>query len=81
MNNNEKKQGKYDDIINLPHHVSLFHKPMSMESRAAQFAPFAALGGHNEAISETARRNEKSYERINDENMPSIDGLTYNNEY
>lgn len=46
---------KYDDIINLPHHVSAVHKPMSMENRAAQFAPFAALSGHEEAISEAAR--------------------------
>lgn len=46
---------KYDDIINLPHHVSKTRKPMSMESRAAQFAPFAALTGHEAAIAETAR--------------------------
>ena len=46
---------KYDDIINLPHHVSKIRKPMSMESRAAQFAPFAALSGHDEAVNETAR--------------------------
>lgn len=46
---------KYDDIINLPHHVSKTRKPMSMESRAAQFAPFAALTGHDAAIAETAR--------------------------
>ena len=46
---------KYDDIINLPHHVSSIRTPMPMESRAAQFAPFAALSGHDEAINETAR--------------------------
>lgn len=46
---------KYDDIINLPHHVSKTRKPMSMENRAAQFAPFAALSGHDAAIAETAR--------------------------
>ena len=46
---------KYDDIINLPHHVSSIRTPMPMESRAAQFAPFAALTGHDEAINETAR--------------------------
>lgn len=35
----------YDDIINMTHHVSTNHPPMSMSKRAAQFAPFAALGG------------------------------------
>lgn len=49
---------RYDDIINLPHHVSSTHKPMPMEMRAAQFAPFAALTGHDEAINETARVTE-----------------------
>lgn len=52
MNSNN---GKYDDIINLPHHVSITHPPMSMESRAAQFAPFAALTGYEDAVNETAR--------------------------
>ena len=47
--------GKYDDIIGLPHHVSENHPQMSMQARAAQFAPFAALSGHGDAIKETAR--------------------------
>lgn len=47
---------KYDDIIHLPHHVSRTRKPMLMINRAAQFAPFAALTGHDEAITETARQ-------------------------
>ena len=46
--------GPYDDIINLPHHVSKNHPQMSMLQRAAQFAPFAALTGHDRAIEETA---------------------------
>ena len=50
--------GKYDDIIHMPHHVSDFHKPMSMANRAAQFAPFAALSGYENAISETSRTTE-----------------------
>jgi len=52
----------YDDIINLPHHVSKRHPQMSMLSRAAQFAPFAALTGYDAAISETARRQATDME-------------------
>ena len=51
----------YDDIINLPHHVSEKHPRMSMWNRAAQFAPFAALSGHDEAIKETTKENEISF--------------------
>ena len=52
--------GKYDDIINLPHHVSKKHKQMSLENRAAQFAPFAALTGYHDEIEEVAKIiNEK----------------------
>ena len=47
---------RYDDIIHLPHHVSKTRKSMPMINRAAQFAPFAALTGHDEAIAETARQ-------------------------
>ena len=45
----------YDDIIDLPHHVSRNHPPMPMLDRAAQFAPFAALTGYGAAVRETAR--------------------------
>ena len=47
--------GKYDDIIDLPHHISKKHPQMSLEARAAQFAPFAALTGYDDAVKETAR--------------------------
>lgn len=50
-----KNDHKYDDIINLPHHVSARHPQMSLSDRAAQFSPFAALTGHDAAIRETAR--------------------------
>ena len=50
----EDTMSKYDDIINLPHPVPKNRTPMSMENRAAQFAPFAALAGYGEAIAETA---------------------------
>lgn len=49
---------KYEDIINLPHHVSKKHPQMPLLDRAAQFAPFAALAGHEEAIRKTARQRE-----------------------
>jgi len=49
----------YDDIIHLPHPVSATHPRMSMQHRAAQFAPFAALTGHHDAIRATAERHEQ----------------------
>ncbi len=52
----------YDDIINLPHHTSDKRQRMSREMRAAQFSPFAALTGHDEAIEETARLTDKRLE-------------------
>ena len=52
----------YDDIIHLPHHVSKRHPQMSLYNRAAQFAPFAALTGHDAAIEETARLTEVQQE-------------------
>ena len=57
-----KNSGKYDDIINLPHHVSKKHPRMSLEARSAQFAPFAALTGYDSAIKETARMTDKRIE-------------------
>ena len=48
----------YDDIINLPHHVSKRHPQMSMWNRAAQFAPFAALTGYDAAIQESGRQTD-----------------------
>ncbi len=44
----------YSRIIDHPHHVSSKRPHMSMESRAAQFSPFAALTGYDEAVRETA---------------------------
>ena len=53
---------EYDDIIHLPHHVSRKHPQMSMEDRAAQFSPFAALTGYDAAIAETARLTDQRVE-------------------
>lgn len=60
----------YDDIIHLPHFVSPQHTPMSLLNRAAQFAPFAALTGYDEAVKETARYTEDAVEL--DENRMEI---------
>ena len=68
-----KDEHRYDDIINLPHHQSRERAHMSLHDRAAQFAPFAALTGHEEAIEETARLtdekitlDETAIEKINE---------------
>ncbi len=68
---------KYDDIINLPHHVSKIHKPMPVEQRAAQFAPFAALSGHHEVIGETARQTQKKIELSEEERHLLSQRLAY----
>lgn len=53
-----KDEHRYDDIIHLTHHQSTKRAHMSLYDRAAQFAPFAALTGHEAAIEETARLTE-----------------------
>ena len=52
----------YDDIINLPHHVSKKRPQMTIEQRSAQFAPFAALTGYDEKVKETARLTDRKIE-------------------
>ena len=54
----------YDDIINLPHHVSKRHPQRSMWNRAA---PFAALTGYEESIKVAEMENEKLFEEKNDD--------------
>lgn len=46
---------RYDDMLDLPHHVSAVRPHMSRADRAAQFSPFAALTGFGAAIRETGR--------------------------
>ena len=45
----------YSSMIDHPHFRSKKYPPMSMTKRAAQFAPFAALVGYDEAVLETGR--------------------------
>ena len=56
--------GQYQDIIDLPRPVSVRHGGLSREQRAAQFAPFAALTGHNAAVKRTASRNVEAVEHF-----------------
>lgn len=53
MKNPLEVSHRYDDIIDLPHHTSPTSLRMSLQNRAAQFVPFAALVGHGATIRET----------------------------
>ena len=70
---NMKYDRQYDDIINLPHHISKKHPQMSLYARSAQFAPFAALTGYEEAVKETARETNGRID-IEDELKSILDG-------
>lgn len=59
---------KYKDIINLPHKQSTKRPHMSLLDRAAQFAPFAALTGYDDAVKETARLTDEKIE-MSEENL------------
>ena len=79
--------GNYEDIINLPHHISKKHRPMPREARAAQFAPFAALTGYESDVNEAARytgkrreRGEYETERLNRRINEIRDGIHGNTE-
>ena len=62
----------YEDIINLPHHVSKTRPQMPMSDRAAQFAPFAALTGYDAAIKETGRLTDDKIE-LDEEALTALD--------
>lgn len=49
-----KNSGRYSDIIDLPHHQSIYRPHMTVYNRVAQFAPFAALVGYDEMVQDTA---------------------------
>ena len=62
---------RYKDIINLPHHISKRHPRLSLEKRAAQFSPFAALTGYEEATDETSRLTDEKIE-LSEEDMEEL---------
>lgn len=62
----------YDDIINLPHHVSDRHPQMPISDRAAQFSPFAALTGYEAEVKEAARLTDKKID-LSEEQIADLD--------
>ena len=58
---------RYDDIINLPHHVSSKRPQMPILERAAQFLPFSALTGYEDAVKETVEKTEEAVESLFEE--------------
>ncbi len=64
--------GNYDDIINMEHHTSKKHPPMDVMNRAAQFAPFAALTGLDDAIEQTGKEHTFSVQNA-EEHIPDPD--------
>ena len=66
-----RMNNRYDEIINLPHHVSKTRPQMPMSDRAAQFAPFAALTGYDAAIKETGRLTDERIE-LDEESLTAL---------
>ena len=62
----------YEDIIDLPRPVSARHPRMPMANRAAQFSPFAALAGYEDAVQETARPTDGRVE-LSEEKKAALD--------
>jgi hypothetical protein len=56
----------YSDIIDMPHHVSAHHPQMPMINRAAQFAPFSALNGLDNALDDTSKQKIAQQQAIDD---------------
>lgn len=73
--------GKYDDILNLPHHVSNTRPHISMHDRAAQFSPFAALTGYDDTVKETARLTDEKLELTADRITDLNQKITFLNEH
>ena len=67
-----RMNNRYNEIINLPHHVSKTRPQMPLSDRAAQFAPFAALTGYDSAIKETGRLTDERIE-LDEEALTALD--------
>ena len=49
----------YEDIVNIPRHISKVHPQATMADRAARFSPFAAISGYEDMVKEAARVTEE----------------------
>ena len=70
----EKLPERYQAILHRPHPISTKHPPMPREKRAAQFAPFAALTGYEDAIQDSIQENQRAFEE-RDTDDGEFDGL------
>ena len=67
-----RMNNRYDEIMELPHHISKTRPQMPMSDRAAQFAPFAALTGYDSAIKETGRLTDERI-ALDEEALTALD--------
>lgn len=67
-----ENNSQYEDIINMPRHMSKTHPQMPLSDRAAQFSPFAALTGHSAAIQETARLTD-DFSELDEDGKAQLD--------
>ncbi len=72
MTGDRNNPRRYDDLLDLPHHVSVVHPHMSLYDRAAQFAPFKALTGYEDDVEETARLTDDRIE-LDEERIAYLD--------
>lgn len=72
MNKYDTNPHRYDDIIHLKYPYKTSRKKMSLNMRGAQFAPFAALTGHDASVKETARLTDTRIE-LNEQQKSIVD--------
>lgn len=67
---------RYDEIINLPRHISESHPPLGKDSYAAQFSPFESLTGYDDVVEEAARTTDNRVYIDDDEKIRLSELLT-----
>ena len=72
MNKYDTNPHRYDDMLHLKYPYKTSRKRMSLAMRGAQFAPFAALTGHDASVKETARLTDTKIE-LNEQQKVIVD--------